>query len=108
MWLSRHRHRDAVLITDARPSQDRELAYRRRRYTVTMCIRAACLILAATFYRVPWLAISVAALAVVLPWIAVIMANDRMPPKESDAHRYTAEPDRELPPASDKPRVIDL
>jgi hypothetical protein len=49
-----------------------------------------------------------AVLGTVLPWIAVVMANDRPPKKRLDVNRYAApRPDRilESGPAS---RVIDM
>jgi hypothetical protein len=47
-----------------------------------------------------------AVLGTVLPWIAVVMANDGPPKKRVDPHRYTHRPDRELE-APRPTRVID-
>jgi hypothetical protein len=47
-----------------------------------------------------------AVLGTVLPWIAVVMANDGPPKKRVDPHRYTHRPDRELD-APNPARVID-
>jgi hypothetical protein len=41
----------------------------------------------------------------VLPWIAVVMANDRPPKKRLNVHHYDARPDRVL--ESRPTRVID-
>jgi fatty acid desaturase len=102
----RSRRPEPVLITEAQPSLAEQHAARKRRYALTMAIRAVCLILAAVFYQIVWLMLILAVLGTVLPWIAVVMANDGPPRKRVDAHRYTHRPDRELegpPPA----RVID-
>ena len=102
----RPRRPEPVLITEAQPSLAEQHAARKRRYALTMAIRAVCLILAAVFYQIVWLMLILAVLGTVLPWIAVVMANDGPPRKRVDPHRYTPRPDRELegpPPA----RVID-
>jgi len=102
----RSRRPEPVLITEARPSLAQQHAARKKRYALTMGIRAICLILAAVFYQIVWLMLILAFLGTVLPWIAVVMANDGPPKKRVDPHRYTPRPDRELeapPPA----RVID-
>lgn len=76
----------AVVITDAQRSAHDELRSRQIRYLVMMSVRALCLILAAVLFslNVPllplWLVLCVVGM-VVLPWLAVILANDR-PPRE--------------------------
>jgi hypothetical protein len=101
------RSTEPVLITEAQPSLDDQHAARKKRYAITMGVRAVAITLAAVFYQSAfWLAIILAVLGTVLPWIAVVMANDGPPKKRVDPHRYTHRPDRELegpPPA----RVID-
>jgi Flp pilus assembly protein TadB len=100
---------EPVLITEAEPSQDEQQHARKRRYLITMGIRAASLIAAALTYQVSvWLMAVFAVLGTVLPWFAVVMANDRPPKKRVDVNRYTApRPDRVL--ESGKPaRVIDM
>jgi hypothetical protein len=93
------------LITEARRSQAEEHAARKKRYAITMAIRAVCIVLAAVSYPTPWLMIIFAVLGGVLPWIAVIMANDGPPKSKLRAHGYTPRPDRVLEnPAT---RVID-
>jgi Flp pilus assembly protein TadB len=78
-----------LLITDASVSQDEELRRRQRRYILMMALRIACLIVACVLVlaKVPllglWLPICLLGM-VLLPWFAVILANDR-PPK--DKHR---------------------
>ena len=102
----RSRRPEPVLITEARPSLAAQHAARKKRYALTMGIRAICLILAAVFYQIVWLMLILAFLGTVLPWIAVVMANDGPPKKRVDPHRYTHRPDREL--EGPRPaRVID-
>ena len=92
----RPRRPEPVLITEAEVSQTEQAAHRRRRYALTMGIRVVCLILAAVFYKVVWLMLILAVLGTVLPWIAVVMANDRPPKKRERVNRYEARPDRVL------------
>jgi predicted tellurium resistance membrane protein TerC len=77
------------LITDARISQEAELKRRERRYILMMGLRAACVIVGVVLVmaKAPllglWLPLCGLGM-VLLPWLAVILANDR-PPK--DRHR---------------------
>ncbi|GAA0435541.1 hypothetical protein Aca07nite_15860 [Actinoplanes capillaceus] len=82
--MKRHPERP-VLITDAATSQEDQLRSRQIRYVTMMSVRAGCLILGAILIsaRVPllplWLALCALGM-VLLPWMAVLIANDR-PPK---------------------------
>lgn len=67
---------EPVLITDAPLSYDEQLAQRKKRYLLTMGLRIPFIIGAAVCYQIPWLAVSLLALSVPLPWIAVLIAND--------------------------------
>lgn len=87
---------EPVLITEARISPAEEHAARKKRYALTMLVRGVALVLAAVFYQTVWLMLILAFLGTVLPWVAVIMANDRPPKKKQHAHRYVAGPDRQL------------
>jgi Flp pilus assembly protein TadB len=113
----RRREQRPVLITNAEPSQDDQLKRRQIRYLIMMSIRALCLIVAAVLVStdVPllplWLIILVIAM-VLLPWFAVILANDR-PPKEQHrlSHRFHHARVEEAPPnaiaPAREPTVID-
>jgi Flp pilus assembly protein TadB len=105
---SRHRG-EPLLITEAAPSQSELHAARKRRYAITMAIRAVSLVLAAMTYQYSmWLMAVFAVLGTVLPWIAVVMANDAPPKKKLDANRYRPPaPDRILE-SGNKDRVIDM
>ncbi|MDG4792353.1 DUF3099 domain-containing protein [Micromonospora sp. WMMD1082] len=109
-----------ILITDASRSQDDQLTSRQRRYVVMMSVRVACVIVGAILVgaKAPllWLWLPLVALGMVLiPWVAVLLANDR-PPKERHrlANRFSARPEAAAPPApmslaaEERPhRVID-
>lgn len=105
----RHPSDDPVLITEAQPSLDEQFQARRRKYILMMGVRVLCLVLAAAFYRVPWLMAILAAASVVLPWAAVLIANDRPPKRARDAHRYGGHPtpERALEAPPDRSRIIE-
>lgn len=93
-----------IVITDAAKSYQEEFATRRRRYSIMMALRVPCLVLAAVFYQTPWLAATLIILSIPLPWMAVIIANDRLPIKSSTFQRYRGSR-REL--ESGEHKVID-
>jgi hypothetical protein len=98
---------EPVLITEAELSRDEQLAQRKRRYAITMGIRAASVILAVCLLHVVplWVDLSLAVLGTFLPGFAVVMANDRPPKKKLQVNHYDARPDRIL---ENKPhRVIE-
>ena len=80
-----------VLITDAAMSYEHELAVRKRRYKVMMLMRIPCMIAAAACYQIPWLAVGLLVLSIPLPWMAVLVANDRLPRKAEKPNRYEAD-----------------
>ena len=105
---ARPRRPEPVLITEAEPSLAEQHAARKRRYVLTMLVRGVSLVLAAVFYQTLWLALIFAVLGTVLPWVAVMMANDRPPKKKVDVNRYTPpRPDRILENPVRPGRVID-
>ena len=87
---------DPVLITEAELSMGEQHAMRVKRYAITMGVRIVFILLAAVFYKIVWLMLIFAVLGTVLPWIAVVMANDGPPKKRVDPNRYTPRPDRQL------------
>src|SRR6476660_5111144 len=102
----RSRRPEPVLITEAEPSMAEQHAARKKRYAITMAVRAVCLVLAAVFYHVVWLMLIFAVLGTVLPWIAVVMANDRPPRKRAQIYAPIPAPDRIL---ENRPsRVFDV
>ena len=71
------RRTQATVITDAEPSYDEQLRSRKKRYMLMMSMRVPCLIIATLLYHTPWLAILVIVISIPLPWMAVLIANDR-------------------------------
>ena len=97
-----------MLITEAQPSLAAQHAARKKRYVITMLVRALSVILAAVIYastHLVWLALILAGVGTVLPWIAVVMANDRPPKTKVGPHGRVAPADRTL--ESRPHRVID-
>src|SRR4051795_9717863 len=97
-----------VLITTAAESSAHEFDRRRKKYAIMMASRALCVIAAASTYRVSlWLAMAFVVGGTVLPWCAVLIANDG-PTKKQRArplvpgHVHT---ERALP-AGDDGRVV--
>ncbi|MFC4080945.1 DUF3099 domain-containing protein [Amycolatopsis samaneae] len=82
---------DPVLITAAAPSYDDQLAARKRKYVIMMGCRIPCLILAGLTYHTWWLALIFLVISVPLPWVAVLIANDRPPRKSEKVNRYQHE-----------------
>ncbi len=71
-----------VVITNAERSQDDQLHSREVRYLVMMGVRALCLVAVAVLASVHapllWLWIPICLVGMVaIPWVAVILANDR-------------------------------
>jgi hypothetical protein len=100
---------EPVLITTAPESTEDEYDRRRKKYAIMMTLRAVCVIAAATTYRVSmWLALTFVVGGMVLPWCAVIIANDRPAKKRSErvGHRPDLRTERALPPGEDG-RVVD-
>jgi hypothetical protein len=60
-------------ITGARASLNDDMGLRMRRYLISMSIRTACFVLAVVCSG--WLRWTFAALAIVLPYFAVVVAN---------------------------------
>jgi L-asparagine transporter-like permease len=95
--------RRPVVITDADPSPAEQLRSRQIRYAAMMGIRVVCLIIAAVLVSVQapllwlWLPLCVTGM-VLLPWMAVLIANDRLPKEQ---HRLAGRIRRRRP--ADKP-----
>lgn len=81
-----------VLITEAARSYDEEFSARKRKYLTMMMLRLPCLILAGVFHGTWWLALGFVLLSIPLPWIAVLIANDRPPRKAEQVNRYERTP----------------
>lgn len=110
--VANDRRAQPVLITDAPESPERELRRREIRYVAMMVTRALCLIAGAVLISTKpplWglgLGFCIAGM-VLLPWLAVILANDRPPKKRSERVRPRPQPGQTTLAASPEPRVID-
>lgn len=100
---------EPALITSARESADDEYDRRRKRYAITMLIRTLCVLAAALTYQVSiLLALAFIAGGVVLPWCAVIVANDRPAKKRTQARPHRPGPGTErMLTAGDDGRTVD-
>jgi Flp pilus assembly protein TadB len=67
-------HDEPFLVTTAPMSPEDERRGRERRYLITMGVRVVAFIVALIF-TTGWIRVVAIALALVLPWIAVIVAN---------------------------------
>lgn len=97
------------MITSAPQSKDDEFDRRRKKYAIMMSLRAIAVLGAALSYHVSLgLAMGFVAAGVILPWCAVLVANDR-PAKKRMARigNVPARPERALPAAHDDDRVVD-
>jgi len=100
---------EPVLITSAAESSADEYDRRRKKYAIMMALRALAVIAAASTYRVSlWLAMAFVVAGTVLPWCAVIIANDgpakKRRPRAPQQGHVNAE--RALP-AGDGDRVVN-
>jgi hypothetical protein len=101
------RERNLPLITSAPESPDDEYSRRKRRYAIMMSLRALCVLGAALTYHVSgWVAAAFAIAGVVLPWCAVIIANDGPPKNRRPRPVYQVPTERALP-ATPSDRVIN-
>jgi hypothetical protein len=98
-----------VLITRAAPSYEVEHRKRVRKYLTLMAFRIPALILAAVAYGI-WhnglISLLIVVASVPLPWIAVLIANDRPPRRAEEPNRYGG-PSRRTPlfPTATRPAL---
>ncbi len=82
-----------VLITAAAPSYEEQHRERVRKYLTIMAFRIPALVLAAVAYGV-WqnglVSLAIILASIPLPWIAVLIANDRPPRRAEEPRRYAA------------------
>ena len=96
-----------VLITAAAPAYEEQHRARVRKYLTIMAFRIPALILAAVAYSV-WenglISLAIIVVSIPLPWIAVLIANDRPPRRAEEPRRYAA---RRIPlfPTAERPAL---
>jgi Mn2+/Fe2+ NRAMP family transporter len=96
MARDQHGDRDAVRITTASASRNEEIAGRQRRYVISMTIRTICFV-AAILVGPGWLRWVLVAAALLLPYVAVVMANATHSKSDDFALRPGGATHRELP-----------
>lgn len=84
------------VITAAELSYNDQFRIRRRRYVIMMGMRVPFLIAATALYHIPWLALVLIAISVPLPWMAVLVANDRPARRQRMAPAGTINHERAL------------
>lgn len=103
-----HQHRDeVVLVTDAARSRVEERDERVRRYLWSMGVRTLCFILAVTLLHgwEQWVAI---AASLVLPWVAVIVANaGPVRPQRQQPAFFVPTPERAISSDDDERRTAN-
>jgi hypothetical protein len=96
-----------VLITAAAPAYEEQHRERVRKYLTIMAFRIPALILAAVAYGI-WenglVSLAIIVASIPLPWIAVLIANDRPPLRAEEPRRYAA---RRIPlfPTAERPAL---
>jgi Protein of unknown function (DUF3099) len=98
-----------VLITRAAPSFEEQHRERVRKYLTLMFWRIPALILAAVAYSI-WenglVSLAIILVSVPLPWMAVLIANDRPPRRAEEPRRYAGDRHRTpLFPTADRPAL---
>lgn len=98
-----------VLITQAAPPYEEEHRKRVRKYLTIMSFRIPALILAAVAYNVwenGWVSLAIVAVSIPLPWMAVLIANDRPPRRSEEPRRFDYE-SRRIPlfPTAERPAL---
>jgi DUF3099 family protein len=99
--LSGH-HDDAVRITTAAPSRADDIAARQRRYVISMGVRTVCFIGAVVAEG--WLRWILVVAALLLPYVAVVMANAASSKSDDFQLIDRGSGRRELPAGPDSPR----
>jgi Protein of unknown function (DUF3099) len=80
-----------VLITRAAIPYEEEHRQRVRKYLTIMAFRIPALLLAALAYSIwhnGWISLLIVAVSIPLPWMAVLIANDRPPRRAEEPRRF--------------------
>jgi len=100
MARDQHADRDAVRITTASASRNEDIAHRQRRYVISMTIRTVFFV-AAILVGDGWLRWVLIVAALLLPYVAVVMANATSSKSDGFALLDGASGYRELPHGSE-------
>ncbi|WP_255506723.1 DUF3099 domain-containing protein [Mycolicibacterium sp. 018/SC-01/001] len=97
-----------VLITRAAPAYEEQHRARVRKYLALMSFRIPSLILAAVAYGI-WhnglISLAIIVVAIPLPWMAVLIANDRPPRRAEEPRRYQNQQRIPLFPTAERPAI---
>lgn len=97
-----------VLITRAAPAYEEQHRQRVRKYLTLMSFRIPSLILAAVAYGI-WhnglVSLAIVVVAIPLPWMAVLIANDRPPRRAEEPRRYQNQQRIPLFPTAERPAL---
>ena len=97
-----------VLITRAAPAYEEQHRQRVRKYLTLMSFRIPALILAAVAYGI-WenglISLGIVVLSIPLPWMAVLIANDRPPRRAEEPRRYESKRRIPLFPTAERPAL---
>ena len=97
-----------VLITRAAPAYEEQHRQRVRKYLALMSFRIPSLILAAVAYGI-WhnglISLAIVVVAIPLPWMAVLIANDRPPRRAEEPRRYQNQTRIPLFPTAERPAL---
>ncbi|MDH6193525.1 hypothetical protein M2272_000146 [Mycobacterium frederiksbergense] len=98
-----------VLITRAEPAFEVQHRQRVRKYLTLMAFRIPALILAAVAYNI-WhnglISLAIIVISIPLPWMAVLIANDRPPRRAEEPRRYSGRGNRvPLFPTAERPAL---
>jgi len=97
-----------VLITRAAPAYEEQHRKRVRKYLTLMSFRIPALVLAALAYGM-WhnglISLAIIVLSIPLPWMAVLIANDRPPRRAEEPRRYQNQRRIPLFPTAERPAL---
>ena len=97
-----------VLITRAAPAYEEQHRARVRKYLTLMSFRIPALIVAAVAYGV-WhnglISLAIIVASIPLPWMAVLIANDRPPRRAEEPRRYQQQRRIPLFPTAERPAI---
>ena len=100
-----------VLITRAAAAYEEQHRRRVRKYLALMSFRVPALILAAVAYGI-WhnglISLGIIVLSIPLPWMAVLIANDRPPRRAEEPRRYQGQRRIPLFPTAERPAIEGL
>ncbi|ODQ87719.1 DUF3099 domain-containing protein [Mycolicibacterium holsaticum] len=97
-----------VLITRAAPAYEEQHRQRVRKYLTLMSVRIPALLFAAIAYGI-WhnglISLAIVVISIPLPWMAVLIANDRPPRRADEPRRYTHSAHHDAVPSAEWPAI---